>query len=94
MTDPPSFRVKNRFPLTSMEAVIPDPNNASVIELAKLFAALKEFEELEVGDVLSFDPPELAEVIVNDFPLFNAQVGTSGSKVAIKIVESALGSEG
>ena len=55
--------------------------------------ALKEFEELEVGDVLSFDPPELAEVIVNDFPLFNAQVGTSGSKVAIKIVESALGSE-
>ena len=54
---------------------------------------MKEFEELEVGDVLSFDPPELAEVIVNDFPLFNAQVGTSGSKVAIKIVESALGSE-
>ena len=56
--------------------------------------ALKEFEELEVGDVLSFDPPELAEVIVNEFPLFNAQVGTSGSKVAIRIVESALGSEG
>ena len=32
--------------------------------------ALKEFEELEVGDVLSFDPPELAEVIVNDFLRF------------------------
>ena len=44
--------------------------------------------------MLSFDPPELAEVIVNEFPLFNAQVGTSGSKVAIRIVESALGSEG
>ena len=55
---------------------------------------LEGFEELEVGDVLSFDPPELAEVIVNDFPLFNAQVGTSGSKVAIKIIESALGREG
>ena len=55
---------------------------------------LERIEELEVGDVLSFDPPELAEVIVNEFPLFNAQVGTSGSKVAIRIVESALGSEG
>jgi flagellar motor switch protein FliM len=45
---------------------------------------------LKVGDVLSFNPTELAEVSVNDFPLYHAEVGASGKRVAVQIVDNIL----
>ena len=45
---------------------------------------------LSVGEVLSFDPPDVAEVSVNDFPLYNATVGEAGSKVAVQILENVF----
>jgi len=45
---------------------------------------------LSVGEVLSFDPSETAEISVNDFPLYHALVGESGSKVAVQVLENVF----
>ena len=55
--------------------------------------SVNELSSLSVGDILSFDPPEKAEVKVNDFPLFSADIGISGSKVAVKLEETILRGE-
>ena len=47
--------------------------------------SVDELSSLSVGDTLAADPPEKAEVKVNDFPLFSADIGISGSKVAVKL---------
>ena len=45
---------------------------------------------LKVGEVLSFDPPDVAEINVNDFPLYHANVGEAGKKVAVQILDNVL----
>ncbi len=45
---------------------------------------------LSVGEVLSFDPSETAEISVNDFPLYHALVGESGSKVAVQVLQNVF----
>ena len=52
--------------------------------------SVDQLMNLKVGEVLSFNPPALAEVRVNDFPLYNAEVGESGKKVAIQILDNVL----
>ncbi len=37
-----------------------------------------------------FDPPEVAEVSVNDFPLYHASVGEAGSKIAVQVLENVF----
>ena len=52
--------------------------------------SVDQLMNLKVGEVLSFNPPALADVRVNDFPLYNAEVGESGKKVAIQILDNVL----
>ena len=52
--------------------------------------SVHQLTRLAVGDVISFDPPELAEISVNNFPLFNATVGEAGNKVAVKILDTVF----
>ncbi|MAI41095.1 MAG: flagellar motor switch protein FliM [Candidatus Azotimanducaceae bacterium] len=52
--------------------------------------SVDQLMNLKVGEVLSFNPPALAEVRVNDFPLYNAEVGESGKKVAVQILDNVL----
>jgi flagellar motor switch protein FliM len=59
-----------------------------------LETTVEQLSKLSEGDILSFDPPEMAEVTVNGFPLYEAQVGIKGSKVAIKIEDNILEREG
>ena len=55
--------------------------------------SVDELSNLSVGDTLAFDPPEKAEIKVNDFPLFSADIGISGNKVAVKLEETILRGE-
>lgn len=59
-----------------------------------LETTVEQLSKLSEGDILSFDPPEMAEVTVNGFPLYAAQVGIKGSKVAIKIEDKIMEREG
>ena len=52
--------------------------------------SVDQLMNLKVGEVLAFNPPALAEVRVNDFPLYNAEVGESGKKVAIQVLDNVL----
>ena len=52
--------------------------------------SVDQLMNLKVGEVLAFNPPALAEVSVNDFPLYNAEVGESGKKVAIQVLDNVL----
>ena len=55
-----------------------------------LQSSVDQLMNLKVGEVLAFNPPALAEVRVNDFPLYNAEVGESGKKVAIQVLDNVL----
>ena len=57
-------------------------------ENIKSAKALDQLMNLKVGEVLSFNPPDVAEINVNDFPLYHATVGEAGKKVAVQIVDS------
>ena len=55
------------------------------VELAKVKVPVRDFENLEEGQVLFFKKPDYARLIVNDVPIFETSVGTHGTQVAIKI---------
>lgn len=59
-----------------------------------LETTVEQLSKLSEGDILSFNPPEKAQVKVNGFPLYEAHVGIKGSKVAIKIEDNILEREG
>ena len=52
--------------------------------------SVDQLMNLSVGEVLSFDPPDVAEVSVNDFPLYNATVGEAGTKVAVQVLDNVF----
>ena len=47
-------------------------------------------EKLKVGDVLPFRVPDNAEVSVNGFPVFKADIGSVGNQSAVKITETVM----
>ena len=69
----------------SMELAAGDARLRTKVELAKVKVSLKDFEELEVGQVLYFKKPDYARLIVNDVPIYASIVGTHGNQVAIRI---------
>ena len=52
--------------------------------------SVDQLMNLKVGEVLSFDPPDVAEINVNDFPLYHANVGEAGKKIAVQILDNVL----
>ncbi len=64
-----------------------------VVTAAEVAVSVERLMELKVGDWISFRPPENAEVAVNGFPIFKAEVGSLGSQVAIQIAESVMPEE-
>ena len=59
-----------------------------VVTAAELEISVEQLSSLKAGDWLPIRPPEHAEVSVNGFPVFTAEVGSKGNQVAIQIVES------
>jgi len=64
-----------------------------VVTAAELEISVEQLSSLKAGDWLSIRPPEHAEVSVNGFPVFTAEVGSKGNQVAIQIVESVMPEE-
>ena len=64
-----------------------------VVNGGVLNLSVDELQHLRVGDILDFDPPPKSEVQVNSFPLYSAETGMSGSKIAVKIEKAILEGE-
>ena len=64
-----------------------------VVTAAELAISVDQLSNLKAGDWLPIRPPEHAELAVNGFPVFTAEVGSRGNQVAIQIVESIMPEE-
>ena len=58
------------------------------VVLGKLQLSLHQLRTMQPGDVLPFKKPDHARVVVEDTPVYDAEVGAMGSQVAIKIVNA------
>ena len=58
------------------------------VELGEIETTLSVLKNLRVGDTIDFKKPEHARVMVNDMPVFTADVGSNGTQVAIKLVDA------
>jgi len=75
----------DRLWLENMELASGDAQLQAKVELAKVKVPVRDFENLEEGQVLFFKKPDYARLIVNEVPIFETSVGTHGTQVAIKI---------
>lgn len=58
------------------------------ILLGSLVQSAQDMQNMKEGDVLFFKKPEHARVVIRDMPVFDVEIGTLGSQVAVKIVKS------
>ena len=76
--------------LSRLHATISEVDFSLLVSGGSIDLTVGQLLSLNVGDVLSFDPPEVAEVSVNDFPLYHASVGAAGSKIAVQVLENVF----
>ena len=57
------------------------------VELAEIETTLMKFEALQEGDILYLNKSEHARMFVDGTPIFDVDVGASGSQVATRIVK-------
>jgi len=58
------------------------------ILLGKLQISLAQLKNMQPGDVLNFKKPEFARAMIRDIPVYDVEVGATGSQVAVKVVDS------
>ena len=74
--------------LDRLNATISEVDFNMHVRGGNLELSVDQLMNLKVGEVLSFNPPDVAEINVNDFPLYHATVGEAGKKVAVQIVDN------
>ena len=57
------------------------------VKLAEIETTLVKFEALKEGDVVYFSKAQYARMYVNGVPVFDADVGASGSQMAARLVQ-------
>jgi len=66
-------------------AALGDSRVEMQVLLGQIHTTIARFQSLAKGDVLYFKKPDLARVVINDVPAFDAQVGVAGVDMAILI---------
>jgi len=56
--------------------------------LGEVEMTLGDFNKMQVGDVLDLRKFDLARVLVDDIPLFEAEVGTANGYVAARLLQA------
>lgn len=72
-----------------LEAAVGDSSVELRVLLGEIHTTLRKLEQVREGDILFFNKPDLARVMVNGIACFDALVGTCGPNVAARI-EKAL----
>jgi len=76
--------------LDRLQTTIGEVDFSLLVSGGSIDLTVDQLLNLSVGEVLSFDPPEEAEISVNDFPLYHAVVGEAGSKIAVQVQENVF----
>lgn len=58
------------------------------ILLGKINVSLQKLQTMQPGDILPFKKADFARVMVQDMPVYDAEVGAMGGQVAIKLVNA------
>jgi flagellar motor switch protein FliM len=77
----------------SLGASVDEVEAKIVVKAAEFSISIDQLSNLKEGDWLPFRAPDHAEVSVNGFPIFTADVGSRGNQVAVQIVSSVLPKE-
>jgi len=56
-------------------------------QLCETTVSLEEIKNLEAGDVIPIDIPDLVSICVNEIPIMRGNFGVSNGKNAVKVVE-------
>lgn len=56
--------------------------------LGKLQLSLTQIENMKIGDILPFKKAEFARALIRDMPVYDVEVGSLGSQVAVKIAQA------
>jgi flagellar motor switch protein FliM len=62
--------------------------------LGNLSQTAHQIQAMKEGDVIFFKKPDHARVVIRDMPVFDVEVGTLGSQVAVKVVNAVKLSDG
>ena len=74
--------------------MLPQTLNWSIASfLGEIEMTLGEFETMQPGDVLDLRKFDLARVLVDDIPLFEAEVGTANGYAAARLLQAVELSE-
>jgi flagellar motor switch protein FliM len=60
------------------------------VQLARVQVPLRDFVDFKPGDVIYFRKPDLARVLINEMPIFEAEVGKTGPNVGIRMQRSIM----
>jgi flagellar motor switch protein FliM len=71
--------------LHRLESTLSEVDFSMFVSGGELELSVDQLMNLKVGETLSFNPPDVAEITVNDFPLYHATVGEVGNKIAVQI---------
>jgi flagellar motor switch protein FliM len=58
------------------------------ILLGKLNLSLSQLQSMQPGDILPFKKAEFARAMIKDMPVYDVEVGATGSQVAVKLVNA------
>jgi len=71
--------------LHRLESSLSEVDFSMFVSGGELELSVDQLMNLKVGETLSFNPPDVAEITVNEFPLYHATVGEVGNKIAVQI---------
>jgi flagellar motor switch protein FliM len=80
----------DKYWLNRLQTTLSEVDFNVYVSGGELELSVDELMNLKVGETLSFNPPDVAEITVNDFPLYHATVGEVGNKIAVQISDNVF----
>jgi flagellar motor switch protein FliM len=71
-----------------LAAAVHDAELEMQVLLGKLQLSMKQLNTMQPGDVLHFKKADHARVLIKDMPVYDVEIGSLGTQVAVKIVHS------
>jgi flagellar motor switch protein FliM len=71
-----------------LTAAVHDAELELQVLLGKLQLSMKQLNAMQPGDVLYFKKPDHARVVIKDMPVYDVEVGSLSTQVAVKIVHA------
>jgi len=71
-----------------LKAAVQDAELQMQVLLGKLQLSMQQLNTMQPGEVLYFKKTDHARLVINDLPVYDVEVGTLGTQVAVKVVNA------